>query len=218
MGFIQNHIYGKHFEWKNTLEHKDTGLYCGLFFLPSIGYQFSSKLKVKLMRIRLSASWKSNHLNNDIQIDHLVSCKCWVRVIFQNNTFVQLAQVSRHTVSSCGGQTPSLLLSVGPWTEGPRLSLEHPVPCVWVCASGWVWGGEESAQERDPPPLKMTLLISSVWEKEKVVKMKKKQKQFEIQPYVFKPPSALFVSPPKSCRLVSYLMKYYRPAWNESGL
>lgn len=68
---------------ENTLNEKtlwniktQTDLCCGLFFLPSIGYHFSSKLKVKLMRIRLSASWKSNHLNNDIQIDHLVSCKC----------------------------------------------------------------------------------------------------------------------------------------------
>ena len=45
------------------------------------------------MRIGLPASWKSNRLNNDIQIDHLVSCKCQVRVIFQNNTFVQLGQM-----------------------------------------------------------------------------------------------------------------------------
>lgn len=125
---------------EKTLKHKNTGLYCGLFFLPSIGYHFSSKLKVKLMRIRLSASWKSNHLNNNIQIDHLVSCKCRVRVIFQNNTFVQLGQVSRHTVSSCSGQIPPSYFLLVLEQKGTTSHQNILCPmCVCMCVSLCKW-------------------------------------------------------------------------------
>lgn len=103
------------------------------FLLPSFGYHFSSKLKVKLMSIRLSASWKSNCLNNNIQIDHLVSCKCQVGVIFQNTTFVQVGQMQGHTVASLLSSTlPLNFLLV---SEQQRFSSGHPLLCECLCES-----------------------------------------------------------------------------------
>lgn len=183
------------------------------------------------MRIRMSASSKSNRLNNDIQIDHLVSCKRQLGVIFQNTTFVQQGQ---STVSSFGGQ--SFLLSLYPWAAAPLIRTPSVlVSCVWMfacgCACAPVLGGGRQHKRRLALLFKMILFISSVWEKENV-KIKKKQKETKkkspkqnnfyasSQNFVVRSTShpLLFSSLLKSCRLVSYLMKYYRPAWNENGL
>lgn len=145
------------------------------------------------MRIRLPASWKSNRLNNDIQIDHLVSCKCQVRVIFQNNTFVQLGQMHGHTVSSCGGQRPpSFCWSLS--RRAPPLIRTSSALCMCVHVCEWVQVrecGEGKSQEGDLSllRLKMILLISSVWEKEKVVQIKRKKKRESQTENSFFPPS-----------------------------
>lgn len=144
------------------------------------------------MRIRLPASWKSNRLNNDIQIDHLVSCKCQVRVIFQNNTFVQLGQMRGHTVSSCGGQRPPSFC----WSLSRRAPLlirtsSALCMCVHVCECVQVreWGeGRSQEGELSLLHLKMILLVSSVWEKENVVQIKKKKKKRVPNRKQFLPP------------------------------
>lgn len=128
------------------------------------------------MRIRLSASWKSNCLPNDIQMDHLVSCKCQVGVIFQNTTFVQLGQMQGHTVASLDEQhPPSYFLLV---FEQQRLSSGYPLLCECVCECEYVYvhayvcvhevgSWREPALLRELSLLKMMLLIPSVHKKGK---------------------------------------------------
>jgi hypothetical protein len=59
-------------EWVATPQHRDANICMASFsfFFPPL--VIISRLKVKSMCMRLSASWKSNHLNKEAQKDYLV--------------------------------------------------------------------------------------------------------------------------------------------------